>query len=291
MSPAMDWVDYERLALAEWGEILTTRPAEEPVFQRFLEQHPSFLPHDAMGRRHDAWPEAIVTQPALRGFVGHQPDFLLIEEDSEAFKPVFVEIEAPAKAWGTDAGDVRAELTHAYGQLLDWQTWLTDTAQARSFRDHFELHPFDRSGFEPKFRLVYGREQDVKSDPRLRAKRKALRTRDRDVMTYDRLQPQWRFRNYVTIRRRSGAPRPNEPNFDLVGIPACFRFNSNAGELCMRVRLDEDVVRTAPFMSTVRSEEIIERWGAIGEDHRNSKSGQHYAYTRRSVPSAKFIEE
>lgn len=287
---ALPWNEYAVKVSSQLKSLLETRADDESAFQDFFERHPSILPHDAMGRRHDAWPEAVITQPQLRNFVGHTPDFLLIEEDSGGFMPVLVEIEAPAKPWSNGQGNPSAKLTQALGQLADWQSWLADTNHQDDFRDYYDLHIFDRREFSPLYRLVYGRRADAQSDERFSAKRKLMRTRDQDVMSYDRLTPMKDFANTVTVRRVESW-RQGDPKFELVGIPACFVFNRNAGELCMRVRLNEDAVRGSEWMMPERAQHIIDSWPLIGDEHRKSKTGQHYSYTAGETNLTKLLEE
>src|SRR4051812_27380742 len=101
--PAWTWDEYEAWLLAQWRALLERRPDAREM-QRFLEQHPSLLPGafpfwGSAGGGHGAYPNVLITQPALQGLGKRIPDFLWIARDTASVRPVFIEIEDPKKRW------------------------------------------------------------------------------------------------------------------------------------------------------------------------------------------------
>ena len=83
---------------------------DESVFQRFFENHPLLLDPRAF----QVW-----GRPDLHGRL--EPDFVIRTYDNSY---VIVEIETPAKLLITQRGQLSAEVTHAIGQVLQYQEYL-----------------------------------------------------------------------------------------------------------------------------------------------------------------------
>ncbi len=96
--------------LTAYGELISGRDAEEPVFQRFLESHPLLLDPSAF----QVW-----GRPDFHGKL--IPDFIVRRYDDSY---IVVEIETPAKRLVTKSGQISAEVSHAVQQVLGYQKYL-----------------------------------------------------------------------------------------------------------------------------------------------------------------------
>lgn len=247
--------EYVALAEQDYAGLLKNSPSDEAAFQAFFEKHPSFLSVEK--RRHASWPHMIVTQPELRGYTAKRPDFFAIEENSGRLRAVLIEIETPASRWATDGGVQHHALTYALDQLEDWRVWFEDSSNRQAFRKHFFLDT--RENFELGYMLIHGSRNEATLHQEFAKKRKHLDTSDRTAMSFDRLFPDENQLHFVTVRRISEMDQ-SKAKFELAGIPACFKFDPLTPELCLNVRLNEQVVRSAPFMTQERADFIIAEW-------------------------------
>ncbi len=137
----------------------------EADYQLFLEQHPVLLD-----------PLAADVLPTAPLGLEHRTDFVLRRHDG---RYVVVEIEKPQDPLLTRRYDIAAPLTHALGQVLDFQHWIADNAAyaQRSFP----------GVATPSGLVVMGRRDRL--DGRARAKLSAWQTNNRHVelATYDDL--------------------------------------------------------------------------------------------------------
>jgi hypothetical protein len=91
-------------------EAILTRKSSENVYQTFLAEHPVFLD-----------PLASEVIPKHRLGSEFITDFVIRRLDN---KYVVVELEKPQDAVFTAGDDFSAKLTHALGQVLDFQQWI-----------------------------------------------------------------------------------------------------------------------------------------------------------------------
>lgn len=96
--------------LDDYDALLTGTGDDETVFQHFFENHPLLLDPRAF----QVW-----GRPDLHGRL--EPDFVIRTYDNSY---VIVEIETPAKLLITQRGQLSAEVTHAIGQVLQYQDYL-----------------------------------------------------------------------------------------------------------------------------------------------------------------------
>ncbi|HST68175.1 MAG TPA: Shedu anti-phage system protein SduA domain-containing protein [Solirubrobacterales bacterium] len=190
-SEAERWLRESRSELAEL--LLGEQRDDEAVFQRWLEQHPAFVPgaRGAGGNSgHDPWPGALITQPRLTGIIGKVPDFCWLATDSAELTAVFVEIETPAKRWQQREKAVQsAELTQALEQINAWRAWFNRPQNQSVFLDDYLVPDLLTSRqFSQRYILVHGSRSEYASDvERERQRASSIRGADFEAMSFDRL--------------------------------------------------------------------------------------------------------
>ncbi len=216
--PSMPWDRYKVLVEERWEQLLASDPDEASI-QNFLEQHPSMLPgaFGAIGSSgHSPHPSAIISQPPLSDFSRHIPDFMWIAQDSSTIYPVLIEIEAPRKRWFTKAGRATAQLTEAINQLHDWKAWFSQPHNQANFVRHYQVSTQGRP-LVPQFVLVFGRRAELAGRAALNAKRAAMEATDQVLMTYDRLTPDPKASQLMTVRLTTDG-------FRAVHVPPTFQL-------------------------------------------------------------------
>lgn len=207
--PPLSPGNYAELVRRNWDAVLETDGLTEAHVHRFLEQHPCLLPFadglgpEAHGRGSKSTLFAVVSEPVLPGIERPRPDFLRINQDSEAVYPILIEIESPGKAYARKDGQPTAEYTQAIAQIGDWKAWFAQPQNIVAFTELYRIEapsPFHRRVIEPRFVLVYGRRAELDGNPRARALRAALKPAETTVMTYDRLFPSERASFELCVR-------------------------------------------------------------------------------------------
>lgn len=156
MTDAQAWLheSARQLAALLSGEGRT----DEPLIQRWLERHPSFVPGArgpaGMSGRHP-WPCALITQPPLSGIVAKVPDFCWLAADSADLTAMLIEIETPAKSWQQDRKAVQsAPLTQAREQIAAWRAWFSEASNQVRFLDEYLVpQRLPRPPLSPALRL------------------------------------------------------------------------------------------------------------------------------------------
>ena len=192
---AMSWDAYVEIVSREWQALLANTGSVEKDFQEFFERHTCCLPqmYPVFKRgAHGPYPGTIISQPVLPGFSRKVPDFLYITRDSATVCAVLIEIEHPAKAWATSAGQQSAEFTQATNQIADWKSWFGEPLNIAQFQKLYRI-PSDwiqSRSFEQRYFLIYGRRSDPTLTEAFNKKRKLLERENECHMTYDRIEPQ-----------------------------------------------------------------------------------------------------
>jgi len=186
---------YEALLMQQWQALLDSPfSSDERLLHSFLERHPSLLPgaHSVDGDSgHSPFPMAVISRPKLSGLSHREPDFMWIASDSACLFPILIEIETPRKKWFTGrAAEIHSDLTHAHGQLAEWQAWFDDGRNRTAFLDDYEIPSMLRDRrLAPRYVLVHGRRDDYEGSRTRRRKRAQLARHDERLMSFDRLAP------------------------------------------------------------------------------------------------------
>ena len=198
---------YNQFLMERWQALLDSEESrDESLLQAFLERHPSLLPgsHSVDGDSgHGPFPVAVIAKPKLPGLSDREPDFMWLASDSSSLYPVLIEIETPHKAWFYgDRAEIHSDLTHALGQLAEWQAWFRRGHNQTAFLEYYDIPPeMARRKLEPRYVLVHGRRDNYESVPRRREKRAELGRPDERLMSFDRLTPAKNSVLYSTVRK------------------------------------------------------------------------------------------
>ena len=205
--PAMEWREYETQSLLEWRRLLDSPEAsDEGAVHRFLERNPSFVPGAFSFPQSGHYPLycGVFSIPLIRGLGTYIPDFLWLATASDLIFPVFVEIEVPTKHWFTKSGQPTAEFTQARSQLVDWAAWMRKPENELVFRSHFGISgAYARYEIRPQYLLIYGRRKEFESRPELLPKRTRNQGWDEHHITFDRLNPDYKAKDLMTVRMRN----------------------------------------------------------------------------------------
>jgi hypothetical protein len=104
------WLAVSKPVLERYDALIVEEPDNEPVFQRFLTEHPQLL---------DPMAVQIWSRPNLFG--SRFPDFVVRRADDSY---IVVEIERPSKVLITTGGHLSADVTHAEQQATDYRSYL-----------------------------------------------------------------------------------------------------------------------------------------------------------------------
>jgi hypothetical protein len=218
---------YDRKAIKKFKELIKSFPNREPVFQKFFEQNPSFIPGSRSELSlspsgHDPYLKSVISQPKIRGVKKRSPDFLWLSSDSISFCPVFIEIEAPSKKYFLKKDGFTAPFNHSLNQLNEWQTILTKPEALLNFYDDFNIpQSFRKMHFEPQFVLVYGQRKEYQNNEWLeqqRAKKIADCKRNNiHILCYDNIKPQCSGLGYIctTVKKKKYSVKYISPTFSL----------------------------------------------------------------------------
>lgn len=104
------WIAVSAPVLAEYDELVSNHPQDEPSFQAFFTAHPHLLDPLAL----QVWP-----QPNLCGY--RAPDFIVRRADDSY---LVIEIECPGKRLMTAASQATSHVTHAISQIAEYDRYL-----------------------------------------------------------------------------------------------------------------------------------------------------------------------
>lgn len=255
--PPMSWEEYEELVRTKWNELLSSETTDEPKIQEFLEEHPSLLPgafglfgsgHYPLG--HYPFPCAVISQPTLQGISLKNPDFLWIATDSKSVYPTFIELEAPTKRWFTKKGKQADELTQAYNQIVEWKAWFSKPQNILTFIEFYQFPDWLRGRtLKPLYILIYGRREEANKHIE---KRPHLDGENVYSMTYDRLSPDPKFDEFMTVRI-------TQNGYEAVAIPPTLRLHSHTAHILAIIKNKEKAVQKNPYISKKRKDFLIHR--------------------------------
>ena len=249
--------DYSTATEAKFFQILDNNPKESTI-QRFLEQHPAFVP----GARtpgspsgHPPLHNALITQPELPGLSSRHPDFMWIASHSKTWYPTLIEIERPDKKLFKSNGIPRAEFTEAYNQLAQWRNWFSEPDNVLKFIREYGV-PDDIVRYRSMklhMILVYGRRSEFEDDSAISKQRSALVPGDdEELMSYDRLRIDKDLRDAITIRGIGSG------NYRAVSIPPTFTLGPVFAPRLLRIKEFDAAIRKADI-SAERVEFLLRR--------------------------------
>ena len=259
----MAWGDYERQILEVWNRLLDSVAVSEADIQNFLEDHPSMVP-GAFGMNgpsgHSPYPAALIAQPKLPGFSDRVPDFMWLASDSGTNYAVMVEIETPQKRWFNRSGAPTADFTQAQNQLRDWRQWFDSPMNKQLFMERFYSTSHNRKAFIPQYVLIIGRRSEFSDSPKLNQKRFSLQNEQEYYMTFDRLMPDRKCHDYITVKNKGD-------DFIAVSIPPTVKLGPCFAEYWSRVAGKEAAAERSVLLSSERKNFLSSRfsyWDGLG---------------------------
>jgi hypothetical protein len=274
--PAMMWDDYVAVLVSEWQQLLSTSPDDEKVIHRFLERHPCLLPspYEIFGTGHHGTIfSAIVSEPELPGIRCKRPDFMLLATSSSDVVATLVEIEAPSKRWFTAKGRPTAEWMDAKNQLSDWRLWFRQPENRRAFCSIYGVTDdiLRCRNLSERYVLVYGRREDAMSHADGSRKRADLPP-DEIHMSFDRLAPTERLRNYPSVRIDRDSSSIGTAGYRVLEVPPTLQLGpAFAEDFAALVGLPGAIGRNR-YISDARKAFLIERleyWSAWSRRTKN----------------------
>ena len=220
---SIEWSKYIKIIVPKWKSILNDPKTIENDVQKFFEDNPCMVP-GAYGffnpSGHHPYPGALISQPILPEFTFKKPDFMWISINSGEIRPVLIEIEKPSKKHFNEDGGLSKDFEDALEQLDNWENWFErDNDNKQRFKDYYRIpsHQFIKL-VEPLYILIYGRESELKSKRNI--EKRAIRKKDnREIMTFDRLEPEENCSHYPTIRLKSNG---DETEYEAISVPSTF---------------------------------------------------------------------
>jgi hypothetical protein len=265
---AVDWLTYSEWAATRWLDALQ-EAGDEKSFQGFLERHPSFLPGSVdnvgPGGHHGAWWDAVISQPSLVGLgPKRQPDFMWIRRDTEATRPILIEIERPTKRWFTQTTlQPTSQLTQALDQLDEWRDWFNRDDNVAIFKKTYVPQRFSHRALFPQYVLIYGRSSEFRKGGGHRAYDRARRKRDliaerpnTHLYTFDMLHPRYEAQDYGTLKMQNGS-------FEVAALPPTFHTSSfllQEGSLLDTACDIDGALEAIPLVTRERKAYLRSRW-------------------------------
>jgi hypothetical protein len=253
----IDWVEYHKLSVETYQDLLQKSGDDEKAFQEFFEKNPSFLPGalELFGQSgHYPYMSALISQPCIGTVFEKIPDFLWLAQDSLTFCPVFIEIEKPNKKMFTQTNTPTADFTQAMNQIHEWKMILNKPANIQVFYETFDI-PLEmrKKEFKPQFLLVYGRRSEYEGDEYRTGIRKENEGPDMMIASYDRLQPLSDSRQFVTCK-------VSKAKYHIISIPGTFRYRADCvKDLYSWIGFKEHL-RTMENVSEERRQFLIDRF-------------------------------
>lgn len=253
--PPPTFEEYAVIASNEFLGLLDTDPSEAAV-QDFLERNPCFVPGATHPGSHGPLHDALISQPKLPGLDERFPDFLWITKHSATLFPVLIEIERPGKKLFRADGVPTSEFTQARHQLTEWRAWFANPVNVLKFFEEYGVPDNWHRDHEirARFILVMGRRDEFSNDPaRQRNRAGLLPAPDEELMSYDRLTPQFTRRDSVTVRAK-GAGR-----YHVNRIMPTLKHSPIDAERLRCFDGFEDAIRSEARISPERQRFLLER--------------------------------
>lgn len=273
----MGWEEYRDRTLSQWYTLLSTDP-EEPLVQRFLEQHPAMIPGGSgdigPGGHHGSDMGVVFTRPNLNGSGSNfAPDFLWVTRSSGLITPILIEIEKPSKRWFNKSnGRPTSDFTAAHDQLNEWRAWFKQGNNASAFRERFLFlgDRYDNRPLEPQYVLIYGRSSEFEhggghSDPDgMRLKRDTQRASDETFMSFDSLRPRFDHGNAITGQINSHGVTP-------YSFSPVYGTGPMIGGGALMMGSPDDALARSVMMTDERKKYLAERWAYWAEQERRKR--------------------
>jgi hypothetical protein len=231
----------------------------ESEVQYFLEKNPCLVPGAwTPGSPSGHYPLhcALISQPIIPSLRTRQPDFMWIATDSHSWYPTLIEIEAPGKRIFTKSKIPSAEFTQARNQLAQWRTWFSTTSNVEQFMDSYGLPDVFRYHRTMRMHmiLIYGRRREFEADSELSKHRGSLLPgSDEDLMSYDRLYPDEKLQEAITVRA-SGSGR-----YRVISIPPVFTLSPQMADRLLQIDSLEEAIDDCGTLSLERKEFLKRR--------------------------------
>jgi len=160
--------------------------ANERAVQTFLKRY-RYIVRNALNVH--AW-NSVHMQPEFSLGRDYVVDFLILSEDSGGWHTVLIELESPKKRPFNKKGSPSKALAMGLAQLDEWEIWigkneplfrerLSSIAEDATIRD-------PRTVIDKKYIVVVGRRCFFR-DSDVQGRRGLYRSRDREIVSYDRL--------------------------------------------------------------------------------------------------------
>ena len=144
-----------------------------------------------------------------------------ISINSGEIRPVLIEIEKPSKKYFNKDGSPSKDFEDALTQLDNWENWFErENDNKQRFKDYYKIPPHQFIKLiKPLYILIYGRESELKFKKNYIEKRAIRKKNNREIMTFDRLEPERSCAYYPTIRLKSNG---GETEYEAISVPATF---------------------------------------------------------------------
>ena len=245
------------------NEITDSPNREEQRIQRFLEQHPQFLP----GLRgvndfanHGVFYDLIFPKFPLNGTFNRIPDFMFVTKSSIEAQVTFIEIEEPSKQIFTANNDFTSEFNHAFQQLEDWKSWLEEGNNGAYIRNELTRaidHPMMRRlTIVYKFVLVYGRRSEYEGHD-IRTTRLSQKSRGAfQIMSFDRLAYESYNENLICVKR-------NDAGYYATEVSGSYDYNYVVRSVHKGILEKQSAVNKNVFFNADKKTELIRKMNIL----------------------------
>lgn len=265
----MSWEKYAKESYEEYQSLLQNYGDDESVFQRFFEQNPSFVPGAfelSAPSGHYPFTQSLIAEPELcGGLFDRIPDFIWLAQDSLSFTPVLIEIEKPNKKTFTKAGTQTADLTQAFGQIVEWQAILNNPVNLLQFYECFKIPDWVRQkNFAPQYGLIYGRRSEFESNTLLSNKRAHLAPEGVSLISFDRLYPEPKCSDLLCTTLSHGT-------YTVKTVPPTYRYSPGTADNLTLVSGFATAILRMTKISPERKEFLLSRysyWESYGKRER-----------------------
>ncbi len=255
--PALSWDDYVPLAQEEWRTLLGSPDLDEPRVLDFLTKNPAFVPgaRGFGGGHHGAIHSVLFVEAQLPGIRRPIPDFMWVVRDTEAVRPICIEIESPTKRWFKKSGLATDELQHAIRQLSEWRQFFENQANVINFRDLYALNGtyFGHRPLKPTYCLVYGRQNEFEGRDDLLTTRRGMRPDNTAWMTFDSLQPDDYAHDVFSVKVHV------DRRWEALQAAPTLRFGNRDARDFSLLSGRDDAIRRNVYMTSERQEFLVSR--------------------------------
>lgn len=177
----------------------------EDIYQKFLEENPSFVPQEFI-QNHGIHFNLILRKLSLAK--DYTCDFFYMSKSSATWHCVFVEIEKPhSKYFRADSNDLHLDFIQALSQIAKWRAWLNSDHNRQSFIKHtigpLQGHMAHNPSYI-KYILVHGRRKELEGSPMRTGIISSYEREDFQIISYDSLIEGVKNRNqdlYLGVRK------------------------------------------------------------------------------------------